>query len=332
MNMNRQIVSALAGAMLTLLAGQTTHNLRAQSQNQPAPAAAQSKSAKRPLNQINHAFVITPEEAREWHALKDKLGPALSGNPSWRNYMEFVEKKLKEYGAVDITRNAWTYDRWSASEWPDDSGWSLVSGGRKIKVASYGCYSGSTPEEGVTAELIHYDAANPPKDIAGKIVIFQPRFSREMQENIYGNDFEHSATEDSWPTPGKPIPPDLNLKVAGSRIWAQLPQTGGFIRTAAQGKAAGIVFVFDAGYDLMSGVYTFGVPQLYNAPTLYLDREAGAQVIADAKKGAKATIRLRAEITPTETWQLISYLPGKNYGGPNDEMIMFSTQARKSVG
>src|SRR5262245_5581777 len=76
MNMNRQIVSAFAGAMLTLLAGQTTHNLRAQSQNQPAPAAAQSKSAKRPLNQINRAFVITPEESREWHALKDKLGPA----------------------------------------------------------------------------------------------------------------------------------------------------------------------------------------------------------------------------------------------------------------
>ena len=290
-------------------------------------AAQQSKSAKRPLNQINPAFVITPKEAKEWHALKDKLGPALSGNPSWRNYMEFVEKKLKEYGAVDITRNSWTYERWHTSEWPDDSKWSLVSGSRKIKVASYGCYSGSTPEDGVTAELIHYDAASPPKDIAGKIVIFQPRFSREMQENIYGNDFEYPATEDSWPRPGKPIPPDLNLKAAASRIWAQLPQTGGFIRTAVQGKAAGIVFVFDAGYDLMSGVYTFGVPQLYNAPTLYLDREAGAQVIADAKKGAKATIRLRAEVTPTETWQLISYLPGKNYGAPNDEMIMFSTHS-----
>src|SRR5215813_8654094 len=149
-------------------------------------AAAQSKSAKRPLNQINPAFVITPKEAMEWHALKDRLGPALSGNPSWRNYMEFVEKKLKEYGAVDITRNAWTYDRWSTSEWPDDSKWSLVSDGRKIKVASYGCYSGSTSEEGVTAELIYYDAANPPKglaeglakdsakNIAGKIVVFQP--------------------------------------------------------------------------------------------------------------------------------------------------------------
>src|SRR5262249_22725263 len=123
---------------------------------------ASGKQTKKPLNQINPAYVITPKEATEWHAHKDKLGPALSGNLSWRNYMEFVEKKLKEYGAVDVMRNTWTYDRWSTSEWPDDSKWSLVSDGKKVKVSSYGCYSGSTSEEGLTAELVYYDAANPP--------------------------------------------------------------------------------------------------------------------------------------------------------------------------
>src|SRR5262249_23227757 len=135
------------------------------------------------------------------------------------------------------------------------------------------------------------------------------------------------AAVDSWPTPGKLIPTDLDQKVAGSIIWSQLPQVGGFIRTAVQGKAAGGIFVFDANYGLMAGMCTFRVPQLYNAPSLYLDREAGKQVIADAKQGAKATLRLRAEITPTETWQLISYLPGKNYGTPQDEMIVFSTHS-----
>src|ERR1051326_6525698 len=183
--------------------------------------------------------------------------------------MTFVEKKLKEYGAVDITRNTFTYDRWHTSEWPDDSKWSLVSNGKKIKVASYGAYSGSTSEEGVTAELIYYDAANPPKDIAGKIVVFQPRFTREMQEGIYGNDYEYQAAVDSWPTPGKPIPSDIDHKVAGSIIWSQLPQVAGFIRTVTQGKAAGAVFVFDANYGLMAGMYTFGCPPLYNAPSLY---------------------------------------------------------------
>ncbi|MEK7834173.1 MAG: hypothetical protein AAB401_24005, partial [Acidobacteriota bacterium] len=289
--------------------------------------AAQTRAAKKPLNQVNPAFVITPKEAKEWHTVKDKLGPALSGNPSWRNYMEFVEKKLRDYGAADVTRDTFSYNRWHTSDWPDKSKWSLVSNGQKINVASYGCYSGSTPEEGLTADLVYFDSANLAKDIVGKIVVMQPRFTREMQEAVYGSDFEHPAVEDSWPLPGKPIPTGLDLKAASSRIWSQLPQTGGLIRAAVQGKAAGIVFVFDAGYDVMAGMYTFGVPQLYNAPTLYLDREAGAQVIADAKRGAKATLRLRAEITPTETWQLISYLPGKNYGTPQDEMIVLTTHS-----
>lgn len=288
---------------------------------------AQSRTTRQPLNQVNPSYVITTKEALEWHALKAKGGPALSGNPSWKNFMEFVEKKLKDYGVVDITRNAFTYDRWHTSEWPDDSKWSLTSNGKKIKAASYGAYSGSTPEEGLTAELVYYDAVNPPKDIAGKIVVWQPRFTREMQQNIYGNDYEYPGVEDSWPASGKPIPQGLDTKVAGSIIWSQLPQVGAFIRTLVQGKAAGAVFVFDANYGLMAGMYTFGCPQLYNVPSLYLDREAGKQVIADAKQGAKATIRLQAEITPTETWQLISYLPGKSYGTPQDEIIMYSTHS-----
>lgn len=288
---------------------------------------AQSRTTGRPLNQINPAFVITPSEATEWHALKAKGGPAFSGNASWRNFMEFVEKKLKDYGAVDVTRNAFTYDRWHTSEWPDDGKWSLISNGRKVRVASYGAYSGSTSEQGVTAEMVYYDAANPPNDIAGKIVVWQPRFTRQIQEGIYANDYEYPGVEDSWPASGKPVPAGLDNKVAGSIIWSQLPQVAAFIRTVNEGKAVGAVFVFDANYGLMAGMYTFGCPQLYNVPSLYLDREAGKQVIADAKQSAKATIRLRAEITPTETWQLISYLPGRNYGTPQDEMVMFSTHS-----
>ena len=205
----------------------------------PVALRAQSRTTARPLNQINPAFVITPREATEWHALKAKGGPAFSGNPSWRNFMEFVETKLKDYGAVDVTRNAFTYDRWHTSEWPDDGKWSLLSNGKKVRVASYGAYSGSTSEEGVTAEMVYYDAANPPKDIAGKIVVWQPRFTRQMQEGIYANDYEYPGVEDSWPVSGKPVPTGLDNKVAGSIIWSQLPQVAAFIRTSQGRKSRG---------------------------------------------------------------------------------------------
>ena len=79
-----------------------------------------------------------------------------------------IETKLRDYGAVDIKRNPRTYNRWTTTEWPDDLHRTLVSNGKTVKVASYGANSGSTPEQGTTADLIYYDLANPPASIAGE--------------------------------------------------------------------------------------------------------------------------------------------------------------------
>ena len=57
-------------------------------------------------------------------------------------------------------------------------------------------------------------------------------------------------------------------------------------------------------------------------PGLILDREAGAQVIANAKAGKMATLRLEATIEPSEAMQIIAYLPGKHYGTQQDEQIL----------
>jgi hypothetical protein len=75
-------------------------------------------------------------------------------------------------------------------------------------------------------------------------------------------------------------------------------------------------------YDRTVGIYTFPVPTLHDMPGLILDREAGAQVIADAKAGKVATLRLEATVEPSEAMQIIAYLPGKHYGTPQDEQIL----------
>ena len=75
-------------------------------------------------------------------------------------------------------------------------------------------------------------------------------------------------------------------------------------------------------YERTRGLYTFPVPTLYDAPTLILGREDGAGVIADAKAGKTATLRLEATVEPAEAYQLIAYLPGKDYGTDQDEQIV----------
>ena len=125
------------------------------------------------LTELRSEWIVTPSEANRWASIKNDNLPTLTGSQEWLNYMHFLEEKFAEYGAVDGVKNSWQFERWYTSE--DDSKWSLVSNGAPVRVASYGAYSGSTPAEGITADLILYDHDNPPENIEGKIVVIPTR-------------------------------------------------------------------------------------------------------------------------------------------------------------
>jgi hypothetical protein len=287
-------------------------------------SAAHAQQSNAALTRVDPSLMVTAKEATEWHRFKDQHGPALSGNPSWQKFMGLVEDKLREYGAVDIQRNAWTYDYWSTSEWPDKSNWSLKSNGKDIRVANYGANSGSTGPEGQTATLVYYDHKNPPKDIAGKIVVFETQKAEVLIDDY---EYYHSGTGSTESGRAPAVTPELQRQnnIRMNHMGRQLRP---FIEQVVNpGKAAGVVFVLDANYERLKGYYTFGVPAIYDAPTVYVDREAGKAVVADAKKGAQANIKLMATVKPVQTWQLLAYLPGKHYGTPQDEQIQITTHS-----
>lgn len=282
-------------------------------------SAPTSASVHPALTKVEPSFLVTEQEAYEWHEYKDRHGPALSGNESWTKYMTYVEDKLREYGAVDITRNSWTYDYWSTTEWPDDSNWSLTINGKKVRVANYGANSGSTGPQGLTASMVYYDHDNPPADLAGKIVVFEPK-----KAFVPIDDYEYYSS----PTGRAPEVSEELQYQNNIRMNQMGPQLRPFIeQVVTPKKAAGVVFVMNANYERLKGYYTFGVPAIYQAPTVFVDRTAGESVVAAAKRGAKATLKLIATVQPVETWQLIAYLPGKHYGTEKDELIQLTTHS-----
>jgi hypothetical protein len=115
-------------------------------------------------------------------------------------------------------------------------------------------------------------------------------------------------------------------------VWSQL---NGCAAIGIKGGAAGIVVVYDlspgAAFGLAQrSVYTpdgrAGLGATYvNCPTLTLDRVNGAKVIADAKAGKTATLMLRARFQRDTGKAIIAYLPGKNYGTPQDEQVLLAT-------
>src|SRR5579862_1690267 len=147
----------------------TRQPLWTQSSRASAAAAARLNLG---FPKINPQFMITPDQAWDWNMFKAQGGPTYAGSTGWKRFTDFVISKMPEFGAVDLDYVEIPYDHYIVEDWPDrrahihDSGVAvekLLTDGTPVPVvASYGMTSGSTPPEGVTARMLHYDAAHPP--------------------------------------------------------------------------------------------------------------------------------------------------------------------------
>jgi hypothetical protein len=293
--------------------------------------------------------MLTPDQAWDWNMFKARGGPTYAGSAGWKRFTDFLISKMQEFGAVDLDYVDIPYDHYIVDDWPDrrthihDSGVALeklVTDGTPVPVvASYGMTSGSTPPAGITAQMLFYDPAHPPPaaDIAGKILVFQtpsypsPPYSDAFLDNYTLTDYE-------WRSPGKweplfvPPPASVTNSYHCRWVWNQLPGCGAI---GIKGRAAGIVIVYDlspgAAFGLAQrSVYTADAKaglgaEYVNCPTLTLDRVNGAKVLADAKAGKTATLTLSAPFQRDTGKAIIAYLPGRNYGTPQDEQILIST-------
>ena len=298
---------------------------------------------------IDNKLMITPDQAWDWNAFKAGCGPTYAGSAGWKRYTNFLTDRMQEFGAIDLDHVDIPYDHYVVEDWPDrrthvyDSGIAvekLVTDGTPVPVvASYGMTSGSTPREGITAQMLFYDPANPPppERIAGKILVFAtapypaPPYSQAFLDSYTPTDYE-------WRSPGRwpPLftPPPASVMSSYHSRWV-FTQVGGFAATGIAGKAAGLVIVYDlspgAAFGLVQRtVYTPDAKaglgtQYVNCPTLTLDRVNGAKVLADARAGKTATLTLTARFQRDMGKSTIAFLPGRNYGTPEDRHILLAT-------
>ncbi len=294
-------------------------------------------------------FLITPDQAQAWNEFKSGCGPTYAGSAGWTRYTDFLLERIHEFGAVDLDHVDIPYDRYIVEDWPDrrthqyDSGVAvekLVTDGTPVAVvASYGMTSGSTPPEGVSAQLLFCDPANlpPAAQMAGKILVFA---TQPCPSQPYSGEFidSYTPTDYEWRSPGKwpPLftPPPAEVMSSFHSRWV-FSQVNGFAATAIKGNAAGLVIVYDlspgAAFGLVQrSVYTpdgkAGLGTKYiNCPTLTLDRVNGAKVLADAKAGKSATLTLTARFERTAGRSYLVFLPGRDYDTPRDQQILLAT-------
>ncbi|MBI1199286.1 MAG: hypothetical protein GC203_15605 [Phenylobacterium sp.] len=277
------------------------------------------------LTRIVDPWVVSEAEAVAWHKAKVEKGPALTGNVSWRNFLDLLEAKLKDCGCVDVHRSPWMFKRLETSVWPDDSKWSLTIGGRRIPLANFGANCGLTGPEGVTAELVLWDPAATP-DVAGKVVVFRPVVRPDVRAAFSASDYEAMTPFDSWPVEGVPVPQaqDATHSIAAP-VWDEMTQSSAFVRDIQASKPAGVIFAMNLNRAATAGLYTFPVPEHYGFPSVYVDRTTGDGVIGEIGDGRQATLRVEGRHVDSEAYQLVACLPGRAYGTAADEQIQLRT-------
>jgi hypothetical protein len=170
-----------------------------------------------------------------------------------------------------------------------------------------------------------------PDALRGKIAVLPVQASPAVVATLADTDYEYRAPSVPYPWPERlqsatwQVPDAGDIESVSWKIFPQLMQTRALLAEAKLAGAAGALLVFDAGQALAAGLYTFPVPDLYEMPTLILDRNAGAAAIDAARSGTVATLRLDAEVVDSEAYQLVGFLPGRDYGTSADEVIQLIT-------
>ncbi len=281
------------------------------------------------IKKICPAYVLSEEAVYSWHTQKDVNGATFAGTESWEKYLSLIEREGLQRGMVDFQRNYFTYQRWHTSNWPNKASWSLVIGGEEIEVSSYGANSGLTGPEGITADLVmltDWNASN----LKGKILVINleaSEFEKRIPDWVYeppGNNF--SSQHETQPE--ETIYQSTVSQLFSANLEEQISLIGPhYLKLVKQTGAAGVVYIFDMANERAEGLFSYPTPALYDIPTLYLGRESGEKLMELMKKESQTTLKLDARIDETDAYQLVGFLPGKNYGKDNDEIILMISHA-----
>lgn len=235
-----------------------------------------------------------------WQQQLAERGPRFTGNAAHREFVDKLQAHLENIG-LTVHRDELHFRRWEATRW-ELRLHGIKSDEEILPVAYYYPYSGETSPQGVTGELVHCGGAlGNYSQAAGKIAV--------VEASIL------------------PFPTLLLRRRSGTLPFVLINPTLGSIlnppdlTTAARAGVLGVICVWrncsadNAAYQALPFLQPY-----QGCPGLWVDGKTGDKLIAQAKKGARATLVLEAEVTenaPTHT--LWAELPGQN---PNETVIV----------
>ena len=237
-----------------------------------------------------------------------RLGPKLTGSPAQMAFISYIKQELRDMG-MEVMIDPFYFPRWQAKEAAlsiEDENGETVG----IPISSVHPYSGETPDEGVTTQLIYLNKLDKMVKAEGKIIVIKIEDLGRIHSEV-AFDKRSAFPEDTV------MPAFYNGPVATAMV-----------RCLAEGalkllRPAGAVFVWDGIPDeAVEGQYMPFIQEYLGLPVLWVNETTGKTLIEAAKAGRTAHMLLTAEkerYAYTETFYTI--LPGEK----KEETVIVNT-------
>jgi len=248
-----------------------------------------------------------PTEAEIYGYIEDVygFGPRRPGSATYHEAAAHVAAQLEEFG-LDVNVEKTSFDYWEEKEWR------LVlepAGEKPTEVECYFWpYSGQTPPEGITAEMVYLGEGSEEEvaaaEVEGKVVLVSlpPMYVGWNLLKLFS--FMAYDPEDTAAGNDQPYPIGWLLHLED--IYRNIEQAG----------AAGTVYVLE-GYPDM-GTFTYYAPydgQIRSVPSLYVREEDGNMIRERLREGPlEVNLTLEASIARDggEAVNIYAVLPGKS--------------------
>ncbi|MGE3467018.1 MAG: M20/M25/M40 family metallo-hydrolase [Pyrinomonadaceae bacterium] len=260
-------------------------------QTAPTPALYSEKTLAE-LAQLQKAALASDYAYRQTRYLTNNIGPRLTGSPQAQRAVEYVAEEMKK-GGLEVRFQRLTVPHWVRGvETGDIVEFPGMAPGttQKLVLTTLGG-SIATPENGLTAEIIvvrSFEELNSlgREKVAGKIVLFDHKFDRELQASGFGGAAYGQAVQ---------------FRFGGAMAAAPLGAVGVLVRSAG-GSQNRLAHTGSMGY-------VDGVPKIPAAAVSYEDAEILAYLASMGKTRVRITLTPRT-LPDTTSYNVIGDLKG----------------------
>jgi hypothetical protein len=308
-------------------------------------SAAPALAARRPGRRSKRRRPVslpTPAQVREGFTKMVELGPRLTASTEHGRYIDWLEQEFVDAGLRMLPRDNYTTDRWLAQQ----VGLDVLSGpsAGPVKVGTYYPRSLQTPAAGITGPLVYGGTAPVPSvsftDIAdgqASVDAYPGQLASWASglPSLLGGGPQGSVLLVDLPVPAPmtvgALMPDSTYRYWPGhtladwmtsdykRLWIE-PGLSIPLAPFQELGARGVVFILDCSYEALKGGYlpfTHGFEPL---PALYVDRDTGRALRAQAAGRPSTRLTLTATRGNAPTQAITAVLPGKSR-----EVLIFNT-------